>query len=192
MHWDEDIHGDEQEAKRLPLRAMIRRILPLFRPHRRRLVGAALLMLITAAAELAGPLIVRHVLDTDIPAGDGGGVLCVAYSCPTIENCVFELNSAGGNGGGLASVDSAPMIRDCIFKQNSASGNGGGISETIAPAGVQGCTFWGNTAGWLGGGLYGAACGDPEISHCTFYANSATIGGGICMSAGSAPAMKGA
>ncbi len=75
MHWDEDIHGDEQEAKRLPLRAMIRRILPLFRPHRRRLVGAALLMLITAAAELAGPLIVRHVLDTDIPAGDGGGVL---------------------------------------------------------------------------------------------------------------------
>jgi hypothetical protein len=118
-------------------------------------------------------------------SGDGGGVLCVAYSCPTIENCVFELNSAGGNGGGLASVDSAPMIRDCIFKQNSASGSGGGISETIASAGVQGCTFWGNTAGLMGGGLYGAACGDPEISYCTFYANSAPTGGGICITTGS-------
>ncbi|MCK5596706.1 MAG: ABC transporter ATP-binding protein, partial [Candidatus Eisenbacteria sp.] len=54
---------------------MLRRILPLFKPHRRTLAGALALLLVTVAAELGGPLIIRHVLDTDIPARDGTGVL---------------------------------------------------------------------------------------------------------------------
>ncbi|MFH1690786.1 MAG: immunoglobulin domain-containing protein [Candidatus Eisenbacteria bacterium] len=113
--------------------------------------------------------------------GDGGAVLCTAYSNPTIENCVFRLNSTRGNGGGIACVNSAPMITGCFFGQNSALGNGGGISEVLTSAGVRDCTFSGNTAGSMGGGLYGAACGDPWIEYCTFYGNAAPTGGGICV-----------
>ena len=76
MWWhDEDIEEDEQHVRRIPLRVMLRRILPLFKPHRRTLAGAFALLLVTVAAELGGPLIIRHVLDTDIPAKDGTGVL---------------------------------------------------------------------------------------------------------------------
>ncbi len=77
MSWwhDETTEEDEQHVRSIPLRAMLKRILPLFRPHRRTLVFAMLLLLVTVAAELGGPLIIRHVLDTDIPAGDKTGVL---------------------------------------------------------------------------------------------------------------------
>ena len=77
MSWwhDETTDEDEQHIRRIPLRSMLRRILPLFRPHVRTLVIAMLLLFVTVAAELGGPLIIRHVLDTDIPAGDKGGVL---------------------------------------------------------------------------------------------------------------------
>jgi len=77
MSWwhDETTEEDEQHVRSIPLRAMLKRILPFFRPHRRKLAGAMLLLLVTVAAELGGPLIIRHVLDTDIPAGDKGGVL---------------------------------------------------------------------------------------------------------------------
>lgn len=77
MSWwhDEVTDEDEGHVRRIPLRSMLRRILPLFRPHVRTLAGAMLLLIVTVAAELGGPLIIRHVLDTDIPAGDGRGVI---------------------------------------------------------------------------------------------------------------------
>jgi ATP-binding cassette subfamily B multidrug efflux pump len=76
MWWhDEETEEDEQHVRRIPLRLMLRRIFPLFRPHMRTLVVAFLLLLITVAADLGGPLIIRYVLDHDIPDGNRGGVL---------------------------------------------------------------------------------------------------------------------
>jgi ATP-binding cassette subfamily B multidrug efflux pump len=73
---DESLHEDEeQHVRHLPLRVMLGRIAPLFRPHARALIVAAVLMLVAVGAELGGPLIVRYVLDNDIPAGDRHGVL---------------------------------------------------------------------------------------------------------------------
>lgn len=72
---DDHIEEADQKSRHLPLGTMLRRILPLFRPHARRLALAAALMLVAVAAELAGPLIIRHVLDTDIPGQDQAGVL---------------------------------------------------------------------------------------------------------------------
>jgi len=82
MWYDEGYHEDEQHVRHLPLRVMIRRMAPLFRPHVPALLGAAALMLVAVGAELGGPLIIRHVLDSDIPAGDQGGVLArgIAYA----------------------------------------------------------------------------------------------------------------
>ena len=76
--WFDDtelIEDDEQHVRHLPLKAMLSRILPLVRPHRRGLIVAGVLMLIAVGAELGGPLIVRHVLDVDIPASDRHAVL---------------------------------------------------------------------------------------------------------------------
>lgn len=77
MSWwhDEATEEDEQHVRRIPLRVMLRRVLPFFRPHARTLSVAMLLLFVTVAAELGGPLIIRYVLDTDIPAGDKTGVL---------------------------------------------------------------------------------------------------------------------
>jgi ABC-type multidrug transport system fused ATPase/permease subunit len=77
MWWMDD--ADEQaeggSVRHIPLREMLRRILPLFRPHRRAVALAAALLLVSVAAELAGPLLVRHLLDHDIPRADTHGVL---------------------------------------------------------------------------------------------------------------------
>ena len=76
MHWDDIlIEEDETEVKRIPLRKMLGRLLPLLRPHVRTLVWSAALLLVTVGAELGGPLVIRHVLDTDIPARDAHAVL---------------------------------------------------------------------------------------------------------------------
>jgi len=77
MHFHDDSIEEEQGSRHLPLRVMIRRLAPLFLPYRRALIGAALLMLVAVAAELAGPRLLQHVLDTEIPEGNRGGVLRV-------------------------------------------------------------------------------------------------------------------
>ncbi len=74
FYWDEDLE-DEPSIRHLPLRQMLRRILPLFRPHRWTIVLATVLMFVVVGAELAGPLLVRHVLDHDIPERNGQGIL---------------------------------------------------------------------------------------------------------------------
>jgi len=77
MFWDEDdIHEDEEpKIRHLSLRQMLRRILPLFRPHRGTLAVATLMLFAVVAAELSGPLLLRHVLDHDIPDGNSQGIL---------------------------------------------------------------------------------------------------------------------
>lgn len=77
MHYLDDgtYEDEEQEVRHLSLREMLGRVLPLFRPHLGRLITAAVLLLVAVAAELGGPLIVRHVLDADIPARDSSAVL---------------------------------------------------------------------------------------------------------------------
>lgn len=76
MHWDDVlIEEDETDVKRIPLRRMLGRLLPLLRPHVRTLCWSAVLLLVTVGAELGGPLIIRHVLDVDIPGKNAHGVL---------------------------------------------------------------------------------------------------------------------
>jgi ATP-binding cassette subfamily B protein len=74
FEWDDDT-DDEPVVRNLTIGPMLRRIVPLFRPHRWTLVLATVMMFIVVASELAGPLLVRHVLDHDIPEGNGHGIL---------------------------------------------------------------------------------------------------------------------
>jgi len=76
MWHDVDEPLEEESAPRhLGLGEMLRRVLPLFRPYRGTILVAALLLIGAVAAELGGPLLLRHLLDKDIPSGDGRGVL---------------------------------------------------------------------------------------------------------------------
>ena len=75
FYGDDPLNDDDRDVRHLPLRQMLTRIVPLFRPHRGTLVLAGLMMLIVVGAELAGPLLVRQVLDQDIPQGNGQGII---------------------------------------------------------------------------------------------------------------------
>jgi diguanylate cyclase (GGDEF)-like protein len=88
MWWmdETDEQGEDAGIRHIPLRQMLRRILPFFRPHARTIAIASVLLLVSVAAELAGPLLVRHVLDKDIPAADTAGVLTRAlYEAHALE-----------------------------------------------------------------------------------------------------------
>ena len=82
FYGDDPLQDEERDVRHLPLKQMLARIVPLFRPHRATLVLAGIMMLVVVGAELAGPLLVRHVLDQDIPNGDGQGLLirAIAYA----------------------------------------------------------------------------------------------------------------
>ena len=54
---------------------MVRRVLPFFRPHVATLVAGLALLVVSVAAELSGPLVLRHLIDTDIAGGSHDGIL---------------------------------------------------------------------------------------------------------------------
>lgn len=76
MWWDNDERPeDEGYIRHLPLREMVRRITPFFRPHIGSLALGIVLLLLTVGAELAGPIVLRRLIDTDIQAGSREGIL---------------------------------------------------------------------------------------------------------------------
>jgi ATP-binding cassette subfamily B multidrug efflux pump len=71
MHYHFE-HSPEGGERKLSSLALIRRLWPFMRGHMRQFVVAVVLLLFAAAGELAGPLILRKVIDTAIPAGSTG------------------------------------------------------------------------------------------------------------------------
>ena len=116
-------------------------------------------------------------------AGNGGALLMLTGSNPTIIDCVFEACSAS-NGGAIAVVEGGDATIDgCVFSGGEA-GQGGGV---FARAGnIVRCTFIDNVAGAAGGGAHlGAAF--EEISDSLFVGNANPGlggGGGIALGSG--------
>ena len=54
---------------------MVRRVLPFFRPHVATLAAGLALLVVSVAAELSGPLVLRHLIDTDIATRSRDAVL---------------------------------------------------------------------------------------------------------------------
>jgi ATP-binding cassette subfamily B protein len=71
MHYHFDSSHEEGERK-LSTFALLRRIWPYVKEHLSSFILAAVLLLAAAAGELAGPLILRKVIDTAIPSGSTG------------------------------------------------------------------------------------------------------------------------
>lgn len=80
--WDDQGPTEEGHIRRLSLLEMVRRIRPRLRPHRGTFLLAIVLMLLSVATDLSGPLILRRLIDGVIPAamkdGQIGGILFTA------------------------------------------------------------------------------------------------------------------
>jgi ATP-binding cassette subfamily B protein len=76
--WDEEQPDDEKHIRHLSLRDMARRALPLFRPHRGLFGLGVVFLLVSVAAELAGPIVLRRLIDHDIATGSRADVLASA------------------------------------------------------------------------------------------------------------------
>ncbi|MDP8210115.1 MAG: T9SS type A sorting domain-containing protein [Candidatus Stygibacter australis] len=138
----------------------------------------------------------------------GGGITCINYSCPSLENVTIMDNSAGWYGGGIYCESSSPSLENVTITGNSAGEHGGGICCCFnSNPSLVNCLFWNNSAGYNGGGICclssspslesvtitdnsaGTAGGgihcessNPILDNVTITGNSASFGGGICCS----------
>jgi len=85
----------------------------------------------------------------------GGGINCLDYSNPLIEDCSITDNYAANLGGGINIQNyCSPLLDRCIINRNIAHRRGGGICfYTSAKPVVQNSTISSNTSP-LGGGIY--------------------------------------
>jgi len=92
MWWfeDEELPEDIRYVRHLPFREMLGRIVPLFRPQIGPLLLGTFLLLISVGAELAGPLVLRRLIDQNIAAQSRSGILQSA----TLYACLFAAATA--------------------------------------------------------------------------------------------------
>ncbi len=134
-----------------------------------------------------------------------GGAMLVVRSSPTIDECVFELNTANSgagmsnngsqleitnstfalnqseeDGGGIYNVNCFNLnITGCSFVQNDAisrESEGGAICNLASEVVVEDCTLEWNTAS-RGGGMYNSIASVVTVSECSFESNQALIHG---------------
>ncbi len=133
------------------------------------------------------------VLDGFIITGgnaDGGGLasrgagLHIDNGSPTIQNCVFVLNSSENNGAGAWNDNGgSPAFSDCMFRNNRVTsfGGGGGLYSGGGSPRLTRCTFFDNVVSQTGGGLNlnGSLLSAPVLTHCRVIGNEASTAGGI-------------
>jgi len=115
----------------------------------------------------------------------GGGMLNDSSS-PTVNDCVFEGNTAR-RGGGMANMgDSTPTVTNCTFIGNNALDTdgvgyhdygGAMVNRYGSNPTVTNCTFSDNTARGSGGGIYSLG-GGLTLIDCTFSGNTSITGRG--------------
>jgi parallel beta-helix repeat protein/predicted outer membrane repeat protein len=104
-------------------------------------------------------------------AGGAGGAIKTGDS--SISRCIFLNNHSGGRGGAIRGAGS---IEDTLFKNNSAEIEGGAIFCYSGPISIYGSTFSLNQSAGHGGGL--SAAEDAWLENCTLVDNTAALSGG--------------
>ena len=118
------------------------------------------------------------------PDWTGGGITCINYSSPSLENVTITGNSAGYGGGIICINNSSPSLENVTITNNSA-GSGGGIycTSSSSPS-LQNVTITDNSADEFGGGII-CYSSSPNLENVTITDNSAYYGGGINCSSSS-------
>ncbi|MCF7839865.1 MAG: ABC transporter ATP-binding protein/permease [Candidatus Marinimicrobia bacterium] len=75
MWWDTDDQFEDTQAATLPVREIFRRIFPFIRPYLKLFLTALLLSLAGVIFVLIQPLILRQIIDNDIPSGQFSAVV---------------------------------------------------------------------------------------------------------------------
>lgn len=109
--------------------------------------------------------------------GDGGGIYMWNNSSLTMNNVVFEKNTAANRGGGLfvQSEFNSMKVTNCIFYANTAKNGGGAHCQTLGS--VKNTTFYKNISDSFGGGFNcPSIIGGPypvliNMSNCIFWGN---------------------
>jgi len=117
-----------------------------------------------------------------ITGGDaalGGGMMNIGSS-PTVNDCIFILNSGSVSGGGMYNNGSSPTIENCVFENNTGF-EGGGISSWGGIPTIRDCQFIDNTAPDRGGGLFFWGSSRPVVLNCILVGN---ISSGVAPSVG--------
>lgn len=138
-----------------------------------------------------------------------GGAIRFRDSDVTIDNCLFENNTATGdnpksagiyawdttclitntnfinntgvNGGGFMCNNGSATLTNCTFSENYAS-NGGAVYNNYGVLVIDQCLFDMNTSGWNGGAIYNCN-GAMTVTKSIFSGNNGRSGGGIYNSA---------
>ena len=90
MWWE--LHESEEGIRRQRVGELLRSVLPMFWPYRFYMLTALGLLVFITASQLAGPLVLQHIIDVNIPHRDSRGVLIAAG--------VYLVIAAGGAGVG--------------------------------------------------------------------------------------------
>ena len=119
----------------------------------------------------------------------GGAIYC-SNSGPTIRNCIMTGNTADSDGGGIGAFcfSQAPIIKNCVISQNSAR-NGGGIFCSWGEPEISNCMIFKNTAAERGGGIDCIAT-SALIENCTLTDNTADYGGGVMLNGAGSPTLS--
>lgn len=122
-------------------------------------------------------------------AEPGGGAVYISRGSPTIEDCVFDANTANRIGGAMALHRSPASVVRCDFTRNSiqSDGYGGALGDMSADFGtperarIESCRFINNTArGASGGGALYTGLSDSVYANCIILANHAEdVAGGL-------------
>ncbi len=120
------------------------------------------------------------VMDEEIPYG---GAMLSLYGSPTLQNCVFNRNSAYAGGAICYLFESSAHLTNCIFTDNYAQIGGALVSSEVAFT-LTNCTFAGNS-GEIGGALVGIGA-TYTLNNCIFIGNSGDWGGAFYQESSSA------
>jgi hypothetical protein len=127
------------------------------------------------------------IRDNVLPAAEGNGAGIYSNGCSLrLEDCLIENNqvaSSTGDGAGVYVTGGTHTVIRTTFRNNrhispAANSFAGGLWADNSTWSIVGCTFEANTA-WEGGGVCLGGGASADIEGCRFVNNLARLGGGL-------------
>ena len=114
----------------------------------------------------------------NMASGDGatGGAILAVVSSVKLIGCTFVGNTSGGDGGGFHNLAGTLSIEDGVFEQNTAGLFGGALRSVGGEVDLLRSTFFANSASF--GGAMSNHGAEVAIAECRFIENRASFNGG--------------
>ncbi len=122
---------------------------------------------------------IQNCIIEDCYANIGGGMFVHHGASVILENCIFRNNTSNGAGAIYMSNEMGmnAEINNCVIENNQANSSGGAIGLYFSRPTISNSTFIGNTAEGSGGAIIGTVA-SASFYNCTFTQNTAVESGG--------------